>query len=251
VPSTDNANTARLAATRPDRVDYRSRLQLIRDQGERPTCLAFAVTSAHEDARASEENHHNEDLSEEALYWGCKTIDGNPSPGSRFESAASALRRWGQPNENVWPYDPAVDDSRPRSLPPGVLVTNEWYRRQMQPIATALEDVKAQLVASQLVLMGLTLTYGFFVPIRGRIRDPLPAEATFGGHAVVAVGFDQMDRTVTPHFIIRNSWGFSWGDDGYGYLPYGYFNRYAISCWVTTEALREAPEETVETEKSY
>lgn len=235
--STDNANSAKPAATPPDRVDYRSRLKSIRDQGDRPTCLAFAVTSAHEDARASEENQHYEDLSEEALYWGCKTIDGNPRPGSRFESAASALTQWGQPRENVWPYDPAVDDSLPRSLPSGVVVTSKWYRRRMQPIATALEDVKAQLVGGRLVLMGLTLTYGFFVPIQGRIPDPLPAEATFGGHAIVAVGFDQTDRTVRPHFIIRNSWGSSWGDDGYGYLPYGYFSRYAISCWVTAEAV--------------
>ena len=39
-----------------------------------------------------------------------------------------------------------------------------------------------------------------------------------GGHAVVAVGYDDSDRV----FICRNSWGEGWGDAGYFYMPYAY-----------------------------
>jgi C1A family cysteine protease len=39
-----------------------------------------------------------------------------------------------------------------------------------------------------------------------------------GGHALVAVGYDDSKRA----FKVRNSWGSTWGEDGYGWLPYEY-----------------------------
>jgi C1A family cysteine protease len=47
---------------------------------------------------------------------------------------------------------------------------------------------------------------------------PVPQEF-LGGHAILAVGYDDEKELV----IIRNSWGKDWGDAGYGYLPYDYF----------------------------
>jgi hypothetical protein len=54
-------------------------------------------------------------------------------------------------------------------------------------------------------------------------RVPLPAvdEPVIGGHAVMAVGYD--DRT--QQFTIRNSWGEEWGDRGYGTMPYAYLTN--------------------------
>ena len=40
-----------------------------------------------------------------------------------------------------------------------------------------------------------------------------------GGHAVLAVGYDNEHRR---RFTVRNSWGAGWGDGGYFYLPYAY-----------------------------
>jgi C1A family cysteine protease len=47
---------------------------------------------------------------------------------------------------------------------------------------------------------------------------PKPHEATVGGHAVVAVGYNDAKKQV----IVRNSWGATWGDQGYFYMPYQY-----------------------------
>ena len=41
-------------------------------------------------------------------------------------------------------------------------------------------------------------------------------EKFLGGHCVVAGGYDN-DKEC---FIVRNSWGPSWGDNGYFYIPY-------------------------------
>ena len=42
-----------------------------------------------------------------------------------------------------------------------------------------------------------------------------------GGHAVMAVGYDE----ASSRFLIRNSWGAQWGIGGYFTMPYGYLSN--------------------------
>ena len=52
----------------------------------------------------------------------------------------------------------------------------------------------------------------------GVVPMPLPSEQVLGGHAVLAVGYDD-----TKHvFLVRNSWGTGWGMKGYFTMPYAY-----------------------------
>ena len=59
----------------------------------------------------------------------------------------------------------------------------------------------------------------------GLVTMPKPNESILGGHAVVAVGYDNPSR----RFIIANSWGSSWGDNGYFYMPYEYLTSRDLS----------------------
>jgi C1A family cysteine protease len=52
----------------------------------------------------------------------------------------------------------------------------------------------------------------------GHASLPRPGERAIGGHAVMAVGYDDAKQW----FIIRNSWGDQWGMKGYFTLPYAY-----------------------------
>jgi C1A family cysteine protease len=47
---------------------------------------------------------------------------------------------------------------------------------------------------------------------------PQQGETVVGGHAVLAMGYDDAKRV----FLVRNSWGPAWGDGGYFYMPYAY-----------------------------
>jgi len=52
---------------------------------------------------------------------------------------------------------------------------------------------------------------------------PLPdkdKEKCLGGHAILIVGFKEIDNK--NYFIVRNSWGTEWGDNGYCYMPFEY-----------------------------
>jgi C1A family cysteine protease len=56
------------------------------------------------------------------------------------------------------------------------------------------------------------------VAASGVVPMPKPSESVVGGHCVVAVGYDNTKRV----FIIRNSWGTTWGQKGYCTMPYEY-----------------------------
>jgi len=45
-------------------------------------------------------------------------------------------------------------------------------------------------------------------------------EKLLGGHAVLLVGYNKTKKV----FIVRNSWGTNWGDNGYFYMPFDVVN---------------------------
>ena len=58
-------------------------------------------------------------------------------------------------------------------------------------------------------------------------------EQILGGHAVVCVGYNEFSQK----WIMRNSWGSSWGDKGYFYLPYNYLLNPSLTTdmWTITK----------------
>src|SRR6266404_7343035 len=80
----------------------------VKDQGDRPTCVAFAVSSLHEywrDVSNGQQDAIQLDLSEEFLYYGCKQRDGlRGSTGTTIDAASLWLRLKGQCLETLHPY---------------------------------------------------------------------------------------------------------------------------------------------------
>jgi C1A family cysteine protease len=52
----------------------------------------------------------------------------------------------------------------------------------------------------------------------GVVPMPVLAEKVLGGHAVLAVGYNDKQK----RFLVRNSWGTGWGMSGYFTIPYAY-----------------------------
>eukprot|EP00854_Cymbomonas_tetramitiformis_P014781 gene14781-17468_t len=84
------------------------------------------------------------------------------------------------------------------------------------------ETMKQCLAEGYPFTFGLKLTARFFKPgSTGRIATPNlddPQSASHGLHAMLCVGYSDPEQV----FIVRNSWGSSWGHEGYCYIPYEY-----------------------------
>ena len=81
--------------------------------------------------------------------------------------------------------------------------------------------MKACLASGYPFVFGFTVYESFesdAVAQSGHAPMPGPGEKVLGGHAVMAVGYDDSQQW----FIIRNSWGTEWGMEGYFTLPYDY-----------------------------
>jgi C1A family cysteine protease len=59
----------------------------------------------------------------------------------------------------------------------------------------------------------------------GRVELPRPGEGVVGGHAVMAVGYDDL----AERFVVRNSWGTGWGKRGYFTMPYAYLTQSSLA----------------------
>jgi C1A family cysteine protease len=211
-------------STVPRGADMRAVLPPVRDQGQRGTCVAFAVTAVHEVARAAG-NKVSEDLSEEALFWGCKIIDGNWNSGTTFDTAASAIGATGQPLEAQWPYGShrtAGSRYDPPSKP-----TADWHTSVLDRVSVDLLALRAEIDRGRPVVLGVTVFDTLFIPTAaGRIDAPTTGSPARGRHAVVAVGHGPSG------LLIRNSWGFTWAVGGYGWLSNEYAEHHINEAWV-------------------
>jgi C1A family cysteine protease len=218
----------------PPRVDYRQFLPPVRDQGTRSTCVAFALTCAHEWGRLIQNGESlMENLSEEVLYWASKKIDGDIDPGTSLASASIALRDTGQPRAQLWMYDGARDETAAYEPPAEAIEPSHCFRHGARHASNTSEALKALLTDRILSAVVLPVGYHFFMPQDGFIPTPSAGEPVGDLHAVTLVGYD--DDVEQGVFIIRNSWGSQWGHEGYGFLPYQYIDLHAVGAWCLSD----------------
>jgi C1A family cysteine protease len=221
-------------------IDFRDKLGPARDQGQRPTCLAFAATAAHEKDRLEIDSSQIE-LSEEMLWWGCKLNTVTGSNGTSFSVIATALITWGQCRSTDWPYDRNRSDTGIDYAPPQkALAPGRCLRADTTIGVIDIEAIKQALRKGHAVVIGIILSDGFFAPTDGEIRMPESHEVLPDGHAVTLVGFQEGEAPGESYFVVRNSWGSGWGDAGHALLPQDYLITYGLAyCVVTSKQGRD------------
>lgn len=240
-----------------------------KDQGERGTCVAFALNSML--ASFIELHGLRPDrptaFSEQYLYFRAKEQDSINGEGTTLECGLTALRQHGVCYEHMLPYRDFHDWSH-RLLFQGerhnldFLDCSAKQTRVIQyfhlPKHDLVESIKACLRRRLPVAVGVAVFRDAwnndFSIWRGEIQLPLvrvedDGERTLldvceGGHAITIMGYedDENERTTRPGggaFIFKNSWGTDWAMNnshgrGYGLIPYSYIEEYCIeACTVS------------------
>jgi C1A family cysteine protease len=143
----------------------------------------------------------------------------NEDAGAEIRDGIKSLVRWGVCPEQYHPYVVSKFKTKPSKL----AYNNAYPHRisQYMRIEQRLDDLKSCLADGFPFVFGFSCYDSFEsdeVARTGALNVPGRNEKDLGGHAVMCVGYDSMLR----HFIIRNSWGASWGMEGYFTMPYDY-----------------------------
>ena len=198
----------------------------VRDQGPRGTCVAFAGTASHEAARSGAVV-----LSEEFLYWACKQQDGFPTrSGTTLTAMSTALESDGQCLAASWPYDPLADQNSAGYGPTAaarVDAAGRQIRGNNPGVATAALVTALDDGVIPVVVLELFDTW-HNVGADGLIALPAPGARRLGLHAVAVVDHE---ASAGSRFLVRNSWGSSWGAGGYGTVAGAYLDRYCRVVW--------------------
>lgn len=195
--------------------DVRAKFGAARDQGSRPTCLAFATSDVHAAARASSFIP----LSAEFLYFHAvkHSVPPQADRGVTLTAVESALSTDGQPLETGWPYLSSLPHPISKWVPPNGLTV---FRQMLSRRSRSVEAVITALDADRPVLLVLKISEAFYTPAPDGQVSTLNTDADVGYHAVVAVahGLSGTD----PVILVRNSWGQDWGLSGHAWLDSEY-----------------------------
>lgn len=195
--------------------DLRSRFGPARDQGSRPTCLAFAASDTHAALRTL----WSPLSCEFAFYHAQRRAGRPPTGGASLRYMLTALKEDGQPVETDWPYLASVPVKLDDYGPPAGLTV---YRRSGESLAGGVDDIVKSLDEGAPALVIMMLSDAFYMPNPDGVVLAPPREGPdpLRRHAVVAVAHGSVgtERAI----LVRNSWGTHWGLAGHGWLTESY-----------------------------
>jgi C1A family cysteine protease len=234
------------AVSTPATIDLRPYCSPIENQGSLGSCTANATVGLVE---YFERRAHGRFIDASRLFLYKATRDllhWSGDTGAYLRSTMGALALFGVPPEEYWPYNIGNFDIEPSPFLFSFAANYKaikYYRLDPTgtPPATLLTRIKANLTTGLPPIFGFTVYNSISqAAATGRIPYPANGDRVIGGHAMLVVGYDDnmtitnstSGATTTGALIVRNSWGTSWGDHGYGYLPYDYVtHRLAVDFW--------------------
>ncbi|KAM3100195.1 C1 family peptidase [Phormidesmis sp. 146-35] len=230
----------------PEFVDLSFWCSEIEDQGSLNSCTAHAGVALTEYfAKRSFDRYV--DVSPLFLYKVTRDLmHRQGDAGASVRETMKAMVLFGVPPEEYWSYPEHSADEDPSPFCYSFAQTYQalkYFRLDYAGISkyALLTQIQITLVAGFPCMFGFTIYSSIYSDVnmrKGYIPYPGKADKVEGGHAVVAVGYDDSKiienadgRQSIGALLIRNSWGTAWGEGGYGWLPYDYVSDGLTADW--------------------
>jgi len=218
------------------KVDLRSKVKIMYDQGNIGSCTANALCYAYVyDAPTFSPSRL-------FLYYNERFLDGDVpiDAGSTLSQGIHALETYGVCKEATWSYNTNNIAVKPSKQAYVEGVKNEVIMASR--VLQTMQSMKGCLTSGYPFVVGFEVYSSFeSAAVASTGMVPMPNTATeqlLGGHACICLGYDDSKGV----WIMQNSWGTGWGDRGYFYMPYAYLTTPALAgdMWrilkVTTKA---------------
>jgi C1A family cysteine protease len=229
--------------TLPTSVDLRQWCSPIENQGQLGSCTANAGAGVVEYFENRAFGRYL-DASRLFLYKATRNFAKlTGDSGAFLRSTMGALALFGVPPEDYWPYTDKVPDfdKEPTAFCYSFAANYKsikYFRHDATNLTkeAVIDSIKMALTAGIPSMFGFTVYNSISQAAQtGKIPFPCKNEKILGGHAIVAVGYNDSMIIKNPTcgyqtqgaLLIRNSWGTGWGDKGYGWLPYEYILKEA------------------------
>jgi C1A family cysteine protease len=226
---------ATLAAL-PAKIDLRPQCpKVVYDQGQLGSCTANAIAGAIEFDQIKQ-GAPESTPSRLFIYYNERVME-NTSPsvdsGAQIRDGVKSVANLGVCKETTWPYNdqnknPAPCPACPYAKKPSTAAFKEALKYKIKVYqrlnSAQLNTLKGCLASGYPFVFGFTVYDSFEsdqVAKTGVVNMPAASEKVVGGHAVLAVGYDD----ASSRFIVRNSWGPNWGIKGYFTIPYLYLTN--------------------------
>jgi len=200
--------------------DLRPLMPPVYDQGQTSSCTANAIGAAIEYDRKCQ-SLPDFVPSRLFIYYNERTMEGtvDQDAGAQIRDGIKSVATLGAPDENLWPFVPEQI-----TVKPGDAVYAAAQKDLVMSYALVpqkLDHMLSVLTHRVPIVFGTMLFPEFEgqeVAQTGIVPMPDMNSEPIGGHAILIVGADVDNQ----QFIVRNSWGPYWGDQGYCYFPFDY-----------------------------
>lgn len=205
----------------PAFVDLRpAELFAIYDQGHLGSCTANAICGAFHFAQVKEGKKAFTPC-RLFVYYNERAMEGNidTDSGAQIRDGIKSVNKVGVCKETMWPY--VIEKFTVHPPKECYCAAKHNTATKYARVPQKLEDLRGCINEGFPFVFGFMVFSSFMtkeVATSGYMTMPQIYDSILGGHAVMAVGYDDKKK----HFIIRNSWGQDWGDNGYFYMPYDF-----------------------------
>jgi C1A family cysteine protease len=212
----------------PMRVDLRKKCPPVYNQGELGSCTANAIAAALEFDQMKQKLKDAFTPSRLFIYYNERAMEGTVASdsGAAIRDGIKTVAKEGAPRETSWPYK--IQKFRDKPSRPCYTEATKYQAINYLRMTPTLGQLKGCLADGFPFVFGFAVYASFEGPkVKKTGHAPMPQanEEYKGGHAVMAVGYDEKRQW----FIVRNSWGPKWGMSGYFTLPYPYLTQPTLS----------------------
>src|SRR5215471_20564192 len=217
-----------LMGAMPAKVDLRDSCPPVLNQGQLGSCTANAIANAHRFDQMKQNKGQSFGPSRLFIYYNERDMEGTvgEDSGAMIRDGIKSIAQLGVCDEKEWPY--AINKFTNKPSASCYTDALEHQALSYQRVTQTPTQMKGCLASGFPIVFGFTVYESFesdAVAKTGQVPMPKPNEKTLGGHAVLAVGYDE----AAQRFIVRISWGKNWGIKGYFTMPYAYLTDNDLS----------------------